>query len=141
MYHGRGKKQVVQGGKEMSPQLYFGGRTPPAIKLLPNVNKAGSCRRYEIREVTPESGKSKSPSGESPPRTRKRPLGYASAANRRRYKNRLLRSLWLPLQGNAPSATPRRQIVADIRIESCAFDGQLLKKAFTNPDFLFIIKE
>ena len=50
----------------MPPQLYFGGRTPPAIKLLPNVNKAGSCRRYEIREDTPESGKSKSPRGESP---------------------------------------------------------------------------
>ena len=48
----------------MPHQLYFGGRTPPAIKLLPNVNKAGSCRRYGIREVTPESGKSKSLSGE-----------------------------------------------------------------------------
>lgn len=78
------EKQVTPRCKEMPLQLYFGGRTPPAIKLLPNVNKAGSCRRYEIREVTPESGKSKSPSGETPPRIRKRPLAPGSAAGRYR---------------------------------------------------------
>ncbi len=78
------EKQVTPRCKKMPPQLYFGGRTPPAIKLLPNVNKAGSCRRYEIREVTPESGKSKSPSGETPPRIRKRPLAPGSAAGRYR---------------------------------------------------------
>ena len=52
-----------------------------------------------------------SPYKEAPPRIRKRPFAYA-----------------------------QRQVVADIRIGSCASDGQLLKKAFTNPNFLFIIK-
>ena len=33
-----------------------------------------------------------------------------------------------------------RQVVAAMKIVCCADDKRLLKKAFTNPDFLFIIK-
>ena len=37
------KSKSLQRCKEMPPRLRHDGRTPPAIKLLTSVNKAGSC--------------------------------------------------------------------------------------------------
>ena len=50
------KKQVAQWCKEMPPRLCLVGRTPPSIKLLTSVNKAGDCW-HEVKSCTPEAGK------------------------------------------------------------------------------------
>ena len=52
------KSKSLQRCKEMPPRLRHDGRTPPAIKLLTSVNKAGSClplRRWLSPRLTPLS--------------------------------------------------------------------------------------
>ena len=78
MHPRKAKNKSFQWCKEMPPQLYCGGRTPPAIKLLTNVNKAGSCCHREIRRCTPEKGKTSHYRG-----ARKRPPHIRSSAGRR----------------------------------------------------------
>ena len=62
MHPGSGKEASCPVVQENAPSAMFVGRTP-SIKLLTSVNKAGDCR-HEVRECTPEVGKSKSSRGE-----------------------------------------------------------------------------